>query len=50
MQEQDYEDRNLSNCRCFVLSGMAGAALADPWKDESGHGRWRGGGYNDEPR
>jgi len=28
VQEQDYEDRNLSNCRCFVLSGMAGAAGA----------------------
>jgi hypothetical protein len=25
-------------------------ALADPWKDESGHGRWRGGGYYGEPR
>lgn len=49
MQEQDYEDRNLSNCRCFVLSGMAGAALADPWKDESGHGRWRGAATTTNP-
>lgn len=40
----------LAIAACVVLSGMAGAALADPWKDESGHGRWRGGGYYDEPR
>lgn len=25
-----------------ALTGMAGMAFADPWKDESGHGRWRG--------
>jgi len=26
-----------------LLAGSAGAAAADPWKDESGKGRW--GGY-----
>ncbi|RVP22516.1 hypothetical protein [Sinorhizobium meliloti] len=31
-----------------ALTLCAGNALADPWKDESGHGRWRG--YHDEPR
>ena len=25
------------------LAVSSGAALADPWKDESGKGRWRGG-------
>ncbi len=25
------------------LIGWAGTASADPWKDESGKGRWRGG-------
>ncbi|MDE3873762.1 hypothetical protein I7G55_06470 [Sinorhizobium meliloti] len=33
-----------------ALTGIAGMAFADPWKDESGHGRWRGGGYYDGPR
>ena len=36
----------------LILVGWAGSASADPWKDESGHGRWRGGyerGY-DGPR
>ncbi|WEX86601.1 hypothetical protein PZN02_002902 [Sinorhizobium garamanticum] len=33
-----------------ALTACAGSALADPWKDESGHGRWRWGGYYDEPR
>ena len=27
----------------LVLIGWAGGASADPWKDESGKGRWRGG-------
>ena len=36
--------------RAFLIAGLAlalsgGAALADPWKDESGKGKWRGGGY-----
>ncbi|UFX09246.1 hypothetical protein [Sinorhizobium meliloti] len=31
-----------------ALTGMAGMAFADPWKDESGHGRWRD--YYDGPR
>jgi hypothetical protein len=26
--------------------GIAGPVSADPWKDESGKGRWRGGGYD----
>lgn len=25
-----------------MLAGLAGQAAADPWKDESGHGRWIG--------
>jgi hypothetical protein len=25
-----------------ALLALPGAAGADPWKDESGHGRWRG--------
>ena len=25
------------------LAASSGAALADPWKDESGKGKWRGG-------
>jgi hypothetical protein len=36
----------------LILVGWAGSASADPDKDESGHGRWRGGyvrGY-DGPR
>ncbi|WP_026620861.1 hypothetical protein M728_004833 (plasmid) [Ensifer sp. WSM1721] len=32
----------------LAFAGCAGSALADPWKDESGHGRWRG--YDYEPR
>ncbi|MBP2237379.1 hypothetical protein J2Z31_003897 [Sinorhizobium kostiense] len=32
-----------------AFTGFAGIAFADPWKDESGHGRWRGGYYG-EPR
>ena len=28
-----------------VLTGWVGSAVADPDKDESGKGRWRGGGY-----
>jgi hypothetical protein len=27
----------------IALIGWAGIASADPWKDESGKGRWRGG-------
>jgi hypothetical protein len=27
----------------LILVGSAGSASADPWKDESGKGRWRGG-------
>ncbi|KFC64816.1 hypothetical protein FG93_05106 [Bosea sp. LC85] len=27
----------------ITLIGWAGIAAADPWKDESGKGRWRGG-------
>jgi hypothetical protein len=27
----------------ITLVGWAGIAAADPWKDESGKGRWRGG-------
>ncbi len=27
----------------LILVGWAGSASADPWKDESGKGRWRGG-------
>ena len=27
----------------LILVGWAGSASADPDKDESGHGRWRGG-------
>jgi len=37
----------------LVLAGWAGGASADPWKDESGKGRWRGGyerGYGDPGR
>jgi len=26
-----------------LLTISSGAALADPWKDESGKGKWRGG-------
>lgn len=26
-----------------LLAVASGAALADPWKDESGKGKWRGG-------
>jgi hypothetical protein len=29
----------MAACGAFVLSG--GAALADPWKDETGKDRWR---------
>jgi hypothetical protein len=30
----------------FMASiAFAGSAAADPWKDESGKGKWRGGGY-----
>jgi hypothetical protein len=34
--------------RAFLIAGLAlalsgGAAMADPWKDESGKGKWRGG-------
>ncbi|ABR60223.1 hypothetical protein [Sinorhizobium medicae] len=29
---------------------MTGTAYADPWKDESGHGRWRGGFHFGETR
>ncbi len=28
----------------LAISGWAATAVADPWKDESGKGRW-GGGY-----
>ncbi|PST26209.1 hypothetical protein C7U60_04030 [Mesorhizobium plurifarium] len=31
-----------------AIALSAGNASADPWKDESGHGRWRG--YHDGPR
>ena len=27
---------------CAVVCSPSGVATADPWKDESGHGRWRG--------
>ena len=27
----------------LILVGWTGSASADPWKDESGKGRWRGG-------
>ena len=27
---------------CLVLA-LSGNAMADPWKDESGKGKWRGG-------
>jgi hypothetical protein len=27
----------------LILMGWAGSASADPWKDESGNGRWRSG-------
>jgi hypothetical protein len=40
----------LASAACIVLSGMADVAMADPWKDESRHGRWRGAGYYGEPR
>jgi hypothetical protein len=33
-----------------AITACASAAVADPWKDESGHGRWRWGGYYDGPR
>ncbi len=33
-----------------AFAACAGAAMADPWKDESGHARWRWRGYYDEPR
>jgi hypothetical protein len=34
--------------RAFLIGALAlalsgGAAMADPWKDESGKGKWRGG-------
>jgi hypothetical protein len=32
-----------------ILTAMTGAASADPWKDESGKGRWRGE-YRDDYR
>ena len=32
-----------------ALTFAAGTASADPWKDESGKGRWRGGDYGGEP-
>jgi hypothetical protein len=28
----------------ITFAGFAGAASADPWKDESGNGNWRGHG------
>jgi hypothetical protein len=33
----------LSLLLSLVVGGWLGTAAADPWKDESGHGRWRGG-------
>ncbi len=33
-----------------ALTMGAGNASADPWKDESGHGRWRSDRYDSEPR
>jgi hypothetical protein len=36
-----------------TLIGWTGTATADPWKDESGKGRWRGGyerGWDDGER
>src|SRR5215207_8238811 len=37
-------------CVAFWIAGLAlalsaGASIADPWKDESGKVKWRGGGY-----
>ena len=34
----------LTAALAVAFLGFAGAASADPWKDESGHGKWRGGG------
>lgn len=34
----------------ILLAGLTGTAFADPWKDESGHGRWRGDFHYGEPR
>jgi hypothetical protein len=41
--------------RAFLIGALAlalsgGAAMADPWKDESGKGKWRGGGYGSYDR
>ncbi|MFA1621678.1 hypothetical protein ACDY96_02315 [Rhizobium mongolense] len=33
-----------------ALAMCAGDASADPWKDESGHGRWHSDRYYGEPR
>ncbi|MBY5624430.1 hypothetical protein [Rhizobium leguminosarum] len=32
----------LAAAASVALTLCGGNALADPWKDESGHGRWRG--------
>ena len=33
----------------LFLTVLSGAVLADPWKDESGHGRWRGARRGETP-
>lgn len=38
----------LATCATACLG--AGVATADPWKDESGHGRWRGEYHSDYRR
>jgi hypothetical protein len=32
------------------VNALPGAAAADPWKDESGKGRWRAGEFRDDYR
>ncbi|MBP2236588.1 hypothetical protein J2Z31_003102 [Sinorhizobium kostiense] len=34
----------------MAFAVLTGNAVADPWKDESGHGRWHSYRYYDEPR
>ena len=35
--------RVLTGMVALGLAATSGVALADPWKDESGKGKWRGG-------
>lgn len=38
-------------CMFAALALLSTPAIADPWKDESGHGKWRGEyGYRDDDR